>query len=280
MNETRRTSGAYMHNTQPDSLLSRIFIFQQAFRVTSKIFTISLIGFLFGNTVQLHAAPPYAATQPAMAITSTNATINGMATPNGNDSVAWFEWGTNGSYGLTTMVTNVSSGSSVVWVSSKISNLVLGEIYFYRLVVSNADGLTYGAGQRFTTGRGVLAWGDNSINQGQLNVPANLSNVVAIAGGGIHVLALKNDGAVTAWGDNTFDETNVPIGLSNVVAIWAAGTINMAMVADGSIVSWGMGSTNVPIGVSNVVEIAIGYLSDIALKTDGTIIPGIIIIRA
>jgi hypothetical protein len=43
--------------------------------------------------------------------------------------------------------------------------------------------------------------------------------VVAIAGGGYHSLALKADGTVTVWGDNYYGETNVPAGLSNVVAI-------------------------------------------------------------
>jgi alpha-tubulin suppressor-like RCC1 family protein len=65
----------------------------------------------------------------------------------------------------------------------------------------------------------VVAWGDNSA--GQTNVPAGLSNVVAVAAGGFHSLALKNDGSVVAWGDNTAGQTSVPVGLTNVVAISA-----------------------------------------------------------
>ena len=61
----------------------------------------------------------------------------------------------------------------------------------------------------------VVVWGDNTY--GQTNVPAGLSNVVAIAAGFYHCLALRNDGTVTAWGNNTYGQTNVPAGLANVV---------------------------------------------------------------
>ena len=54
---------------------------------------------------------------------------------------------------------------------------------------------------------------------GQLNVPAGLSGVTAIGGGGAHIVALKSDGTVVAWGDNSAGQTTVPAGLSGVMAI-------------------------------------------------------------
>ena len=67
---------------------------------------------------------------------------------------------------------------------------------------------------------------------GQTNVPAGLSNVVAIASGGWHNLALKSNGTVVAWGagqgTNTlvdWGQNVVPPGLSNVVQV-AAGAVN------------------------------------------------------
>ena len=65
----------------------------------------------------------------------------------------------------------------------------------------------------------MVAWGYN--NSGQTTVPPGLSNVVAIAAGGYHSLALQADGTVVAWGYNGYGQTNVPPGLSNVVAIAA-----------------------------------------------------------
>ena len=48
-----------------------------------------------------------------------------------------------------------------------------------------------------------------------------VDNVVAIAAGDYHSLALKSDGTVVGWGYNVNNQTTVPAGLSNVVAIAA-----------------------------------------------------------
>jgi hypothetical protein len=51
-----------------------------------------------------------------------------------------------------------------------------------------------------------------------------LTDVKAVAVGPSFSLALKNDGTVIAWGDNGAHQADVPAGLSNVVAI-AAGDV-------------------------------------------------------
>ena len=197
-----------------------------------------------------------------------------MATPNGEGSVAWFEWGTNGDYGQVTAATNVGNGSSVVRVGIAISNLAFGGVYSCRLVVSNASGLVYGAEQRFTTGENVADWGYANwvvSSFGVSGVPVGLTNAVAVAGGSLFSLALKNDGSVIAWGNNSFGQTNVPGGLSNMVAIAADGFASIALKQDGTVVAWGNnanGTTNVPVSLSNVVAIA----ANLALKADGTVV--------
>jgi hypothetical protein len=98
---------------------------------------------------------------------------------------------------------------------------------------------------------------------------------VAIAGGGYHSLALKNNGTVTAWGDNSSGQTSVPPGLSNVVAIAAGGYHSLALLTNGTVVAWGengAGQTNVPAGLSNVVAVAAGGFHSLALKKDGTVV--------
>jgi hypothetical protein len=47
----------------------------------------------------------------------------------------------------------------------------------------------------------VAAWGNNSFNQS--TVPDGLTGVVAIASGWRHSLALKADGTIVGWGDNS-----------------------------------------------------------------------------
>jgi alpha-tubulin suppressor-like RCC1 family protein len=103
-----------------------------------------------------------------------------------------------------------------------------------------------------------------------IDVPADLTNVVAIAAGGYYSdLALKADGTVFAWGSGL--ATNVPAGLSNVVAISAGDFHSLALKADGTVVAWGdnsYGQTNVPAGLSNVVAIAAGGYHSLALVGD------------
>jgi len=65
------------------------------------------------------------------------------------------------------------------------------------------------------------------------------SQVVKIAGGGAHSLALKSDGTVVAWGNNSRGQTNVPAGLTGVVSIAAVLYHSLALKSDGTVVAWG-----------------------------------------
>jgi alpha-tubulin suppressor-like RCC1 family protein len=119
----------------------------------------------------------------------------------------------------------------------------------------------------------VAAWGDNGF--GQTNTPVGLSSVVAIAAGGYHNLALKNDGIVIAWGRNSDGQTNIPVGLSNVVAIAAGENHCLALKSDGTVIAWGyngFGQSDIPVGLTNVAAIAEGRWHSLALKLDGTVI--------
>jgi Regulator of chromosome condensation (RCC1) repeat len=112
---------------------------------------------------------------------------------------------------------------------------------------------------------------------------AGLSNIVAVAGGAFHSLALERDGTVYAWGyDYTSElyvagggQNQVPAGLTNVIGI-AAGTYhNLALKSDGTVVAWGennQGQTNVPEGLTNIVAVAAGLYHNVALRADGTVV--------
>jgi hypothetical protein len=113
----------------------------------------------------------------------------------------------------------------------------------------------------------VVAWGDNSL--GQTKVPEGLSNVVAIAGGIYHSLALRADGTIVAGVEGAWI---LQADLTNVVAIADGGGVSQALRANGTVVAWGHyfnGSATVPItvpaGLSNVVQIASGYSHNLAL---------------
>ncbi|MGD0538903.1 MAG: LamG-like jellyroll fold domain-containing protein, partial [Verrucomicrobiota bacterium] len=113
------------------------------------------------------------------------------------------------------------------------------------------------------------------VEWGRETVPSGLTNVVAIAAGSSHDLALQADGTVVAWGSDFWGQTDVPPDLTNVVAIAGGGQHSLALQADGAVVAWGdneFGQTDVPPGLTNVVAIAGGFRHSLALQADGTVV--------
>lgn len=131
--------------------------------------------------------------------------------------------------------------------------------------------------------------------------PVPMSGVVAISAGTEHALALKADGTIYAWGDNSYCQLglgNWPVCSyvgshkaqrvfdfpSGAKAISAGGMISAALSNDGSVYIWGdiFPGTQVdgkiywkdePVkipGFSDVVAISTGDHSLFALKADGT----------
>ena len=152
-----------------------------------------------------------------------------------------------------------------------LTNIALSQAGSYTVVVSNSAGSVVSAKAVLTVVL-VAAWGNNG--NGETNVPSGLTNVVAVAGGGWHSLALRADGTVVAWGYNGDGEATVPVGLSNVVSVAGGWDDSLALRADGTVVAWGWnyyGQTNVPAGLSNVVAVADGGEHSLALRADGTV---------
>lgn len=163
----------------------------------------------------------------------------------------------------------------------------------------------------------VWAWGDNS--EGQLgNNDSQLLNsatpvqvgkfadVIAVAAGGAHSLALSKDGTVWAWGNNEFGQAGygqvdqfkksyVPRqvqDLTDVVAIAAGMDYSLALKSDGTVWAWGNNEngnlgrpsssliTTTPVQVevdgygnklTDVTKISAGSNFALALKKDGTV---------
>lgn len=75
----------------------------------------------------------------------------------------------------------------------------------------------------------VVAWGYNDWGQG--TVPFGISNIVSVKCGYAFNLVLKRDGTVAAWGYNDAgQQIKVPAGLTNVVAIAAGDFHSVALV--------------------------------------------------
>jgi hypothetical protein len=235
------------------------------------------IAILTGGGIAFCAQLPYVKTQMAGPVRATTATLNGMAVPRTNATTAWFEWGTDRTYGNTTAPQDIGNGVRVVRVSQAISNLVEGAVYHFRLVASNSVGVVPGFDFMFTTGMKVQNWGGSFANGFPL-VPAGLTNLSGIACGHRVGLAIRNDGSVAAWTIGTPDsgQANIPPGLSNVVAVAGGYSHCMALKEDGTVAVWGKDPGGYvfdpPSNLTNVIAISAGDNFSTALKADGTVV--------
>ncbi|KAF0181134.1 MAG: Uncharacterized protein FD161_440 [Limisphaerales bacterium] len=212
------------------------------------------------------SSPPAMTVNPTNQTASVGDTISFSVTATGNPSPN-YQWWFNGN-------TPISWGTNATLILTNVQPVAAGS---YRVVVTNVAGSVTSLVATLTvnapaTGT-VLAWGKNDF--GQTNVPVGLSGVTAIAAGGNHSLALKNDSTMVAWGNHYFGQTNVPAGLSGVTAIAAGNGHTAVLKYDGTVVVFGdnsYGQINVPVGLSGVTAIAAGDYHILALRNDRTVV--------
>ncbi|PAQ13345.1 hypothetical protein CD798_15635 [Bacillaceae bacterium SAOS 7] len=152
----------------------------------------------------------------------------------------------------------------------------------------------------------VWTWGRNAY--GQLGHSASvkknehptqvkeLSNIIAVAAGDHHTLAVDVSGQVWAWGRNAYGQLGSSVGstmitptlvssVSNVIAVAAGAEHSVALKRDGTVWAWGRNTVGqlgngettdvnytpmkVP-GLTNIMEIAAGANHTVALKQDRT----------
>lgn len=109
------------------------------------------LGSVTSGVATLTVQPVVVTTLPASGISETGAILNGRAWVGSLNSTAWFEWGTNFSYGQLAGFTNVGSDTNFL-VSARLSGLSGEIVYHYRFASSNDIGTVYGQDAAFQIG--------------------------------------------------------------------------------------------------------------------------------
>ena len=95
---------------------------------------------------------PFAETGSASWIRETSVTLSGKVVPGNTDTQVSFEYGTTTSYGyVITADPPTVSGKEMQDVTTEISGLIPGTVYYYRLKAQNSVGDTTGLSSTFTT---------------------------------------------------------------------------------------------------------------------------------
>ena len=184
-----------------------------------------------------------------------------------------------------------------------VVDAAVGEHFF---LVARADGSVWSWGYnnhgQLGNGRiGAMSAADPGktmgfVVQGRAEPIEGLTDVVGVAAGGEHALAVRRDGSVWGWGSNGSGQlalgrnrhVAVPRpeaipGIKGAVAVAARSSSSYALLADGTVIGWGdrlwrsgnravASETPIPLpGVSTAVAIRAG-LPSLALLRDGHVV--------
>jgi hypothetical protein len=159
----------------------------------------------FGAEASFVVGQPGVITGSPVQLLPTSEELTGSVNPNGFASIAWFQWGTNTSYGNTTAATNLSASTTFVAVSNVLAGLTQGAAYHYRLMASNSFGLSIGNDAIFTTP--VAPTVVTLAASGTVPTSTTLNGTV-----------LPNAGATTAWfaygTSASYGNTTAPVSIS------------------------------------------------------------------
>lgn len=175
-----------------------------------------------------------------------------------------YQWQFNGN--------DVLGATNQTLIISNIQSQVLGD---YRVTITNGSGAITSSVATMSFGR-VAAWG-KIVDTGWATATNGLTNVVGIAAGAVHDLAISDDGSVLGWGLNPVGEISIPTSLTNGINVAAGVNSSASINPDGSLMIWGatFGATSVtnkPAGLTNIVQVALGTTHALALDAAGAVI--------
>jgi hypothetical protein len=142
-----------------------------------------------------------------------------------------------------------------------LTNLQPQQFGTYRVIVSNAYGSVASSNATLSFSQ-VAVWGGNS---GETNLPAGLTNIIAIAGGGyerMDCLALRSNGTAIHW-----PATNITAVSTNLLAISGGGAQGppfLVLERNGTVASW---------LVDDIIQPLSGFTKDVAIAPNNIYMP-------
>ena len=119
--------------------------------IRGRCFAIVVLLILGSLALSTALGQPSITTGFATEVGSNSVTFTGTITPNSQTAVAWFDYGSDFLYGSRTALSTISGALGPVSLSAPVSNLISGQIYHWRAVATNANGIAYGEDQAFQT---------------------------------------------------------------------------------------------------------------------------------
>jgi uncharacterized repeat protein (TIGR03803 family) len=181
------------------------------------------LGLALGGDSTFRFGAPLAVTEPATTLTGTKAWLVGLVAPNLFATTAWFDWGTNTSYGSAIFLGDVGRRGGALAVSNLLTGLDAALTYHFRVVASNSLGIAYGADAQINTvlyayAQSVLA--DQPLvyyrfDEASGNTALN-SGVLGAAGNGTYnaTVALGNPSLVPVFGSAAgFNKSNSAVAV-------------------------------------------------------------------
>lgn len=154
---------------------------------------------------------PGITTLAATSVTTTSATLNGTANPQGLATTAWFQWGTDPALSGATSTTAVSvgSGTSNVAISTALTGLVANTTYYFRAMLNNSSGTLPGGVLSFVTGPEITVEYPSGTALVDGGATINLGGVLTGAPSSVHTFTVRNVGSFNLTGIGvTVDGTN------------------------------------------------------------------------
>ena len=182
---------------------------------------------------------PEAFTDVATSLLANGATLNGHVLPNAVATDVWFQYGPTATYGSTTTLQSIGSGTTSVNVSAAITGFAPGG-YHYRCVAQNSLGTTYGIDQVISSNN------------------ANLTGLVTSVG----TFSPTFDAAVLTY------SVTVPSGTSSVTISPTVAQANATVKVNGTTVASGTPSAAIAIGSgTTTVNVVVTAQDGVTSKT-------------